>query len=43
MLNPIHEPRQSPSIFKKSGILSEKLKLSRAPTIIEFDIFRVKP
>ena len=39
MQNPIPEFRQSSFIFEKPGILSEKWKLSRAPTSIEFNIF----
>ena len=39
MENPIQKFRQSSIAFEKPGILSEKLKLWRAPTITDFNNF----
>ena len=39
MQNPIPKLRQTSIISNKTGFLSEKLKIWRAPTAIEFNIF----
>ena len=39
MQNPIQKFRQNSIAFVKPGILSEKLKIWRAPTTLQFNIF----